>query len=127
VPGEPAHRALFSQKPLPVLLKLGGQHLDRHHPIQGYLGAPIYNAETPAADLFGIIEPGRTQLHSNRQTGVMLRRKRPAIHHLAPCDIAEHNLAARVPIAAADAWHTPGGETLCSPRSRVGANRLGGQ
>ena len=84
VAGQPAHRPLLTQEPLPVLVELGGEHLDRHRAVQGELGAAIDDPETAPADLFGIVESGRTQLRNDGRAHVALRLEQIPIRHRLP-------------------------------------------
>src|SRR5271163_5099560 len=82
--GQPTHRALLTQKPLPVLVKFGGQNLHRHRALQPDLSTPIHNAETPATDLFSISEAGSIQFRHDGRVDVALGPERVVVHHRFP-------------------------------------------
>jgi hypothetical protein len=82
--GQPTHSALLAQKPLPVLVKFGGENLHRHRALQRDLSAPIDNAETTATDLFSISESGSTQFRDGGQAHVALGPERVVVHHRFP-------------------------------------------
>ena len=73
VPGEPAHRALLAQEPLPVLVGFGGEDLHRHRAVQVDLCTAVDDAETTATDFFGVIEPGSRQFRDDGRAHVALR------------------------------------------------------
>ena len=91
MPGQPAHRPLLPQEPVTVLVEIGDEHLDRHRAVQGGLGAAIDDPETAPADLFGIVESGRTQLRNDGGAHVALRLEQIPIRHRLP---AIHPVAA---------------------------------
>jgi hypothetical protein len=67
---------LFALAAEVMLIEFGGEHLDRHDPIQPDLGAAEYHAEAATADFFGALKPVRTKVGSKRAADVSLHRKR---------------------------------------------------
>jgi hypothetical protein len=84
MPGEPSHRTLLAQEALSALVGLGSEDLDSDDPVKRDLGAPVDNAETAAADLFGVVESGPTQFRGDGEADVALRSKWIAFHHRLP-------------------------------------------
>jgi hypothetical protein len=75
---------VLTQEPSPVLLEFCGEYLDRNHAVQRDLFAPKDDAETAAADFFGVIESGSAQLRDDGRVYVALRLERIAVHHRLP-------------------------------------------
>src|SRR5262245_29902016 len=93
MPSQPAHRPLFTQEPLPVLVEIGGEHLDRHRAVQGDLSAPVDDPETAPTNLLSILESGRAQLRNDGRALVALRIEQIPIRHRPPAIHPDARLA----------------------------------
>ncbi|MFC9761865.1 hypothetical protein [Rhodococcus jostii] len=84
MPRQAAHRLLFANKPLEVvLIQVGGEHLDCDRPVQRRLQAAKQDPEAAPSDLDRVLKPVRSQLRRDRRNEITLGCQRVDLGHRA--------------------------------------------